>query len=221
MALQQEGPNDGFRSRCGDCGCARGAVRLARGAHADGTRRADVHRARWIHHRGCRGPAARRAAHRRRLRRGGAPLCRRVVRIERQGRGSTGAEAASHPAARRRRRRRTLRSTRRLCRSDDAARGRDVAGRLALRRGAAEHLEADRHRWRRRRRSSRGVVRGKDPHRVRQRSARPLSRSRRLDLLDQGRLRAADLRAPGSVRRSSPARRTSSAGDPAARSSSR
>ena len=62
--------------------------------------------------------------------------------------------------------------------------------------GAAEHLEADRHRRRRRRRRARGVVPGQDADRLRQRPARAVSRARRLDLLDQGRLRRADLRAP-------------------------
>ncbi len=80
--------------------------------------------------------------------------------------------------------------------------GLHVARRLALRGGAAEHLEADRHRRRRRGRPARRVVPGQDAHRLRQRSARPLSRARRLDLLVQGGVRQADLRAARASRRS-------------------
>ena len=47
---------------------------------------------------------------------------------------------------------------------------------------------------RRRRRSTRRVVPGQNADHVRERSAWALSRSRRLDLLDQGRVRSADLR---------------------------
>ena len=70
-----------------------------------------------------------------------------------------------------------------------------------------QHLEADRHRRRRRRRPARGVVRGQDAHRLRQRPARPLPRPRRLDLLVQGGVRRADLRAAGRSPPSSPAPR--------------
>ena len=70
--------------------------------------------------------------------------------------------------------------------------------------------EGDRHR-----RPARGVVQGQDAGRLRQRHARPLRRPRRLDLLVQGRLRAADhrparqegLHQPGRPRLALPARR--------------
>ena len=67
-----------------------------------------------------------------------------------------------------------------------------------------QHLEADRHRRRRRGRPARGVVPGQDAHRLRQRPARPLPRPRRLDLLVQGGVRRADLRAARQASRSSP-----------------
>ena len=110
------------------------------------------------------------------------------------------AEAARRQAAPdrppgRHRRRRPVRPPHRLRRQDDVPRGDAVARRLALRRRAAEHLEAHRHRRRRRGRPPGGVVPGQDPHRLRQRPARPLPRPRRLDLLVQGGVRPADLRA--------------------------
>ena len=85
----------------------------------------------------------------------------------------------------------------RLRRQDDVPRGNDVVRRLALRRRAAAHLEADRHRRRRRGRPARRVVPGQDADRLRQRPARAVSRPRRLDLLVQGGVRQADLRAAG------------------------
>ena len=83
----------------------------------------------------------------------------------------------------------------RLRRQDDVSRRNDVVRRLALRRCAAEHLEADRHRRRRRGRPARRVVPGQDAHRLRQRPARSVPRSGRLDLLVQGGVCQADLRA--------------------------
>ena len=155
----------------------------------------DADRARRLRGRAHRRPAARRSPHRRGLRRRGPVVCRRLLGLERPGRKAARRPAASHHAPRRQERRWPLRYERRLCRQDDAARGHDVARRLALRRRAAEHLEADRHQWRRRRGRARGVVQGRNADRLRQRSARTLSRPRRLDLLDQGRLRPADARA--------------------------
>ena len=105
--------------------------------------------------------------------------------------------------------------TDRLRRQDDVPRRDDVARRLALRRRAAVHLEADRHQRRRRGRPAGRVVPGQDAHRLRQRPARALSGPRRLDLLVQGGVRPADLRAarqvavrhPGGAHLPLPARR--------------
>ena len=166
-------------------------------------------------------PAAGRPADHGRLRRAGAALRRRLVGLERQRPEATRRAAAPDRPARGPRRRRQLRHAHRLRRQDDVPRRDDVARRLALRRGPAEHLEADRHRRRRRGRPAGRVVPGQDAHRLRQRPARPLPRPRRLDLLVQGGLRPADLRAARARSRSSPARRTSSAAGPTAPASSR
>ena len=150
-----------------------------------------------VHDRADRRPAAGRAADHGRVRRRGPALRRRFVRLERPCQEAARRKAAPHRAAGRHRRRRPVRPADRLRRQDDVPRGHDVVRRLALRRGAAEHLEADRHRRRRRGRPARRVVPGQDADRLRQRPARALSRARRLDLLVQGGLRRADLRAAG------------------------
>ena len=117
--------------------------------------------------------------------------------LQRQGRKATRRSAAPDRAARRQGRRRDVRHQRGLRRPHDAAAGRDVVRRLAVRGSAAQHLEADRHQRRRRRRHARRMVRRQDADGLRQRSARAVSRTRRVDLLDQGRVCRADLRAAG------------------------
>ena len=133
-----------------------GALAITGDAGEVRARRPDVPDPRRLHDRAGRRAAAGRSADRRRLRRAGAALRRRLVRLERQGRRSSSPNKP-HRIVRLEdtRRRRPVRQADRLRRQDDVPRGGDVVRRLALRRRAAEHLEADRHRRRRRGRPAR------------------------------------------------------------------
>ena len=125
-------------------------------------RRPHVFAPRRLHHRARRRAAAGQPPHRRRLRRAGPALRRRFVRVQRSGRETARGKAAPDRATGGRRRRRHVRQADRIRGPHDAAAGRHVARRLAVRRRAAEHLEIDGPRRRRGRRGARRVVSGQD-----------------------------------------------------------
>ena len=180
--------------------------------------RPHVHAARRLRDRAGRRAAAGRSADRRRLRRAGPALRRRLVRLERHRSrssstsGRTASCGSRTPTA-------TAGST-----SSTVFADKMMFPEGALWHDGSLYVAAPPSIWKLTDTDGDGVadqrervVPGQDAHRLRQRPARPVPRPRRLDLLVQGGVRRADLRAARPARRSSPGRRTSSGAGPTAR----